>query len=88
LVSELISYQKPLVVVIDGINQIMAQKDEKLLLWLPAANGKVKFIFTTLRDDPTMQAFERRGYEVRTLGALTDEERKMMELSENSNNKN
>lgn len=76
LVSELISYQKPLVVVIDGINQIMAQKDEKLLLWLPAANGKVKFIFTTLRDDPTMQAFERRGYEVRTLGALTDEERK------------
>ena len=76
LVSELISYQTPLVVVIDGINQIMAQKDEKLLLWLPAANHKVKFIFTTLRDDPTMQAFERRGYEVRTLGALTDEERK------------
>lgn len=75
LVSELISYQKPLVVVIDGINQIMAQKDEKLLLWLPAANGMVKFIFTTLRDDPTMQAFERRGYEARTLGALTDEER-------------
>ncbi len=76
LVSELVSQQKPLVVIIDGINQIMAQKDEKLLLWLPAANHKVKFIFTTLRDDPTMQAFERRGYEVRTLGALTDEERK------------
>ena len=76
LVSELVSQQKPLVVIIDGINQIMAQKDEKLLLWLPAANHKVKFIFTTLRNDPTMQAFERRGYEVRTLGALTDEERK------------
>ena len=80
LVSELISYKKPLVVVIDGINQIMAQKDEKLLLWLPAANGKVKFIFTTLRDDPTMQAFERLGYEVRTLEALTDDQRKQFAI--------
>lgn len=76
LVSEVASHQKPLIVIIDGINQIMAPKDEKLLLWLPAANNKVKFIFTTLRDDPTMQAFERRGYEVRTLEALTDEQRK------------
>ena len=81
LVSELASQQKPLVVVIDGINQIMAQKDEKLLLWLPAANHKVKFIFTTLRDDPTMQAFEHRGYEARTLGALTDEERKQFAIA-------
>ena len=75
LVSELVK-RKPLVLVIDGINQIMAPKDEKLLLWLPVANSKVKLIFTTLRDDPTMQVFERRGYETRTLEALTDEERR------------
>ena len=75
LVSELVNKQMPLVVVVDGINQIIAPKDEKLLLWLPSANEKVKFIFTTLRDDTTMQTFERRGYEVLTLEALSDTQR-------------
>ena len=75
LVSELVNKQKPLVVIIDGINQIIATKDEKLLLWLPSANVKVKFVFTTLREDITMQTFERRGYEVLTLEALSDNQR-------------
>lgn len=75
LVSELVNKQMPLVVIVDGINQIIAPKDEKLLLWLPSANDKVKFIFTTLRDDTTMQTFERRGYEVLTLEALSDTQR-------------
>lgn len=79
LISEL-AHRKPLVVVIDGINQIMVSKDEKLLLWLPAPNDKVKFIFTTLRDDQTMQAFERRGYEIHTLEALTDSQRKLFAI--------
>ena len=74
LISELVN-RKPLVVVIDGINQIMVTKDEKLLLWLPTTNDKVKFIFTTLCDDLTMQAFERRGYETLTLEELTDAQR-------------
>lgn len=76
LLSELANKKKPLVVIIDGINQIIATKDEKLLLWLPTANDNVKFIFTTLRDDTTMQALERRGCEVRMLEALSDTQRK------------
>ena len=76
LVLELSDRKKPLVVIIDGINQIMATKDEKLLLWLPTTNDNVKFIFTTLSDDTTMQALERRGCEVRVLEALSDTQRK------------
>ena len=76
LISELAHCKKSLVIVIDGINQLSAPKDEKLLLWLPNANAHVKFIFTTLADDETMRTFERRGYSVRTLQPLTDTQRR------------
>ena len=76
LVAEVMHREKPLVVVIDGINQLSAPKDEKLLLWLPAANAQVQFVFTTLQDDATMRTFERRGYAVRTLLPLTDGQRR------------
>ena len=76
LVAEVMRREKPLVVVIDGINQLGATTDEKLLLWLPAANAQVQFIFTTLQDDTTMHTFERRGYAVRTLQPLTDGQRR------------
>ncbi len=80
LLSELANRKKPLVVVIDGINQIIATKDEKLLLWLPTANDNVKFIFTTLCDDTTMQALEHRGCEVYVLEALSDFQRKELAI--------
>ncbi len=76
LVAEVGRRSQPLVVVIDGINQLSAPMDEKLLLWLPAANAQVRFIFTTLQDDDTMRTFERRGYSVRTLHPLTDGQRR------------
>lgn len=76
LVAEVMQREKPLVVVLDGINQLSAPKDEKLLLWLPAANAQVQFIFTTLQDDATMHTFERRGYAVRTLLPLSDGQRR------------
>ncbi len=76
LVAEVMRREKPLVVVIDGINQLSAPKDEKLLLWLPEANAQVQFIFTTLQHDTTMRTFEHRGYAVRTLQPLTDNQRR------------
>ena len=76
LVAEVGRRQQPLVVVIDGINQLSAPKDEKLLLWLPEANAQVQFIFTTLQDDATMRTFERRGYAVHTLLPLGDGQRR------------
>lgn len=67
--------EKRLIIVIDGINQIATRTNEKLLLWLPAANDKVKFLFSTLKDDETMHVFELRNYRVETVMPLSSKER-------------
>lgn len=67
--------EKPLVIIIDGINQIVTQTNEKLLLWLPVANDKVKYIFSTLSSDETMRVFKQRGYRVENVVPLTYKER-------------
>ena len=76
LISIIAAREKPLITVIDGINQISTVANEKLLLWLPVANNKVKYLFTTLRDDDTMRSFERRGYRIETIAPLNEKERK------------
>lgn len=81
LVIEVERRQQPLVVVIDGINQITAPDDEKLLLWLPVANDKVKYIFTTLPTDTTMQTFQRRDYEIYTLMELSAAQRRSFTIN-------
>lgn len=53
---------KPLLIVIDGINQIDEQDQAKLLNWLPQSTQKVKYLFSTLEDDETMKTFIRRNY--------------------------
>lgn len=67
--------KKPLVIVIDGINQIVTINNEKLLLWLPVSNEKVKYIFSTLDDDETMDVFQQRGCRVETVAPLSSKER-------------
>lgn len=67
--------EKRLIIVIDGINQIATRTNEKLLLWLPVANDKVKFLFSTLKDDETMHVFELRNYRVETVMPLSSKER-------------
>jgi len=76
LVDFVASCEKPLVVIIDGINQIATTVNEKLLFWIPNANKKVKFIFSTLREDETMNSFESRGYRVETVLPLNRDERR------------
>lgn len=77
LVDAVSSYQKPLIIVVDGINQIVSVKNEKLLLWLPSANKRVKFIFSTLPDDDTMKSFKRRNIKtIEEIKPLEDSERK------------
>ena len=76
LISKVFYEEKPLVIVIDGINQIVAQKDEKLLLWLPSANKNVKFIFSTLPDDETMQTFKRHDYRIEVVQPLSKDDRR------------
>lgn len=69
---------KPLLIVLDGINQIIDVNHAKRLTWLPFPPKKVKILFTTLEDDETMQVFKDRHYPIFTLQSLTKEKRVTM----------
>ncbi len=66
-----ISGKEPLLVVLDGINQLHDEDNAKLLLWLAVPGRNVKYIFSTLDDDRTMEVFRSRGYEEYTLQPLS-----------------
>ena len=68
--------KKPLVIVLDGINQIADENGAKLLNWLPQAPKNVKFLFSTLNDDITMETFRNRNYPVYTIDSLDAEQKK------------
>lgn len=78
LVVEVSQKDKQLIIVIDGINQIVTQGPgrEKLLLWLPSPSKNLKYIFSTLPDDETMETFNRRGYKIEMINPLSSEELK------------
>ncbi len=67
--------QKPLLIVIDAINQIVDEDDAKLLNWLPDANKSVKILYSTLEEDKTMESLKRRDYPIYTLRPLSKEQR-------------
>ena len=75
LINIVASREQPLVIVIDGINRLNSTNDEKLLFWIPDANEKVKFIFSTLKEDETIHFFEDRNYDVKAVLPLGREER-------------
>ncbi len=66
-----ISGREPLLVVLDGINQLHDEDNAKLLLWLAVPGPNVKYIFSTLDDDRTMEVFRSRGYEEYSLQPLS-----------------
>ena len=68
--------KKPLVIILDGINQIADENGAKLLNWLPQAPKNVKFLFSTLNDDITMETFHNRNYPVYTIDSLEAEQKK------------
>ena len=73
-----ISGKERLLIVLDGINQLSGDgisENAKLLLWLPPAPANVKYLFTTLPDDCTMDVFKRRGYPVTELSPMKKGER-------------
>ena len=67
--------QKPLLIVIDAINQLADENDAKLLNWLPDANKSVKILYSTLEEDKTMGVLKRRDYPVFTLRPLNKKQR-------------
>ena len=69
---------KPLLIVLDAINQIIDVDNAKQLNWLPIPPKNVKILFTTLEDDRTMDVFRNRHYPVFTLQPLTKAQREAM----------
>jgi len=67
--------RKPLLIVIDAINQIVDVDNAKLLNWLPVPTKSIKILFSTLEDDRTMQVFKHRDYPIFTLQPLDIERR-------------
>ena len=67
--------RKPLLIVIDAINQIVDVDNAKLLNWLPVPTKGIKILFSTLEDDCTMQVFKHRAYPIFTLQPLDIERR-------------
>ena len=69
---------KPLLIVIDAINQIVDVDNAKLLNWLPVPTKGIKILFSTLEDDRTMEVFKHRDYPIFTLQPLDIERRSQM----------
>lgn len=69
---------KPLLIVLDAINQIIDVDNSKQLNWLPIPPKNVKILFTTLEGDQTMAVFKNRHYPVLTLQPLTKAQRAEM----------
>jgi len=76
LINIVASREQPLVIIIDGINQIVTMNSEKTPIWIPVANNKVKFIFSTLQNDDTLRNIKNFGCRLETLLPLNIEERK------------
>ena len=70
--------REPLLIVLDGINQLSEAENAKQLLWLPILPANVKYIFSTLPDDRTMEVFKIRHYPVYTLKSLDTEGRRRL----------
>lgn len=69
---------KPLLIVIDAINQIVDVDNAKLLNWLPVPTKGIKILFSTLEDDRTMEVFKHREYPIFTLQPLDIERRSQL----------
>lgn len=69
---------KPLLIVIDAINQIVDVDNAKLLNWLPVPTKGIKILFSTLEDDRTMEVFKNRAYPIFTLRPLDITSRSQM----------
>ena len=70
--------KKPLLIVLDAINQIVDTENAKLLNWLPIPPKNIKILFSTLEEDRTMEVFKNRHYPIFTLQPLDIERRSQL----------
>lgn len=73
--------KKPLLIVLDAINQIVDAENAKLLNWLPIPPKNIKILFSTLKNDRTMEVFNNRHYPVFVLQPLDRKSREELIIS-------
>ena len=73
--------KKPLLFVLDAINQIVDTDNAKLLNWLPIPPKNIKIMFSTLEDDRTMEVFNNRHYPVFVLQPLDQKRREKLVIN-------
>lgn len=76
IMNEATEKNNPLLIIIDGINQIVEHDNAKLLNWLPTtSNNKVKYLFSTIKDDETWDTFKFRNYPICNIKPLNKKQR-------------
>lgn len=56
---------KPLLIVIDGVNQIVGEEDPKLLNWLPwALPTHIHLLLTSTRENTIIESLKKRKYQI------------------------
>ncbi|QVJ81665.1 ATPase [Prevotella sp. khp1] len=70
--------KKPLLIVIDAINQIVDIGNAKQLYWLPIPPKNIKIIFSTLENDRTMEVFRYHNYPTFVLQPISLKHRRLL----------
>lgn len=73
--SEAVKKGKPILVVIDGINQISNSNQSFPFDWLPQPHPKVKYLFSSVEDDEITKAFHYRKYPIYVLKPFNDDQK-------------
>lgn len=81
LFSQVSEQGRPLLIVLDAINQIEDSGHGKLLDWLPAPGRNIKILLSTVDGDKTMDIFRARRYPIYTLLELDKADRKALIVS-------
>ena len=68
--------EKPLVIVLDAVNQLIDYENAKLLNWLPVPPKNIKILFSTIEGDETMTVFKRYHYPTLVIQPLNNNERR------------
>lgn len=58
---------RPLLIVLDAVNQISDVENSNRLSWMPNPQKNVRILFSTLEDDKTINVFRNRKYPIFTL---------------------
>ncbi len=73
-----ISGDKQLLIILDGINQLSTDDHAKQLNWLPIPPENVKYLFSTLPTDSTMDVFKLHQCSMLSLQPLNTEQKSML----------